>query len=231
MTISLFTLSAIPDVYADAWLTDDAGSLLFLSVWGRDTALQELLARLQLPRSDNGIREFTLHHGEIKRLVRVPNVDGLDKITAKTPSHTVFGVLTHLWIYDQLAVRPDQVNHRALMLYDIEEGEPDPWPLFKTVCPLPMLDGWKDIILSRCQQRQWIRPVAQGAGIAGIAIELDAQLEPMMTEMIRRGELTLPENDGPAGSTPFLQGTDPAGGAACLTQRQQGDRYGICNAA
>ncbi len=63
---TLLTLSAIHDVYADAYLADDSGRLLFLSVWGRDTALQELLARLQLPRSDNGIREFTLSHEGFK---------------------------------------------------------------------------------------------------------------------------------------------------------------------
>lgn len=188
----LLTLSAIHDVYADAYLADDSGRLLFLSVWGRDTALQEFLARLQLPRSENGIREFTLHNGEFKRLVSVPNVDELDKITSKTPSNTVFGVLTHLWIYDQLAIRPDHVNHRALILYDIEEGMPDPWPLMKTVCPLPLLDSWKETFLTRCRQQRWIRPLENGAGVAGLSIELDDALEPMMTKMIHRDELTLP---------------------------------------
>ena len=189
---TLFTLSAIADVYADAYLADDSGSLLFLSVWGRDTALQEFLARLQLPRSDNGIREFNLHNGDFKRLVRVPNVDELDKITSKTPSHTIFGELTHLWIYDKLAIRPDQVNHRALMLYDLDDQAPDLWPLIKTVSPLPLLDSWKDIFLSRCRQRDWIRVLENGTGIGGFSIELDDELEPMMTEMIHRGELTLP---------------------------------------
>jgi hypothetical protein len=189
---NLFTLSAMHDVYADAYLADDSGRLLFLSVWGRDTALQELLARLQLPRSENGLREFNLLNGESKRLVSVPNVDELDKITSKTPSHTIFGVLTQLWIYDQLAIRPDRVNHRALMLYDTEDGMPDLWPLMKTVCPLPLLDSWKETFLTRCRQQHWIKPLENGAGVAGISIELDDGLEPMMTEMIHRGELTLP---------------------------------------
>jgi len=188
----LFTLSAIADVYADAYLADDSGSLLFLSVWGRDTALQEFLARLQLPRSDNGIRDFSLHNGDFKQLVRVPNVDELDKITSKTSSNTIFGELKQLWIYDKLAIRPDRVNHRALMLYDLDGQMPDLWPLIKTVCPLPLLDSWKETILSRCRQRDWIRALENGAGIAGFSIALDAELEPMMTEMIHRGELTLP---------------------------------------
>ncbi|MEN8168090.1 MAG: hypothetical protein ABFR65_11520, partial [Pseudomonadota bacterium] len=149
-------------------------------------------ARLQLPRSENGLREFNLHNGEVNRLVSVPQVDELDKITTKTPEHTVFGVLTHLWIYDKLAIRPDPVNHRALMVYDPEDGMPDPWPLLKTVCPLPLLDNWKEAFLTRCRQQQWIRPLENGAGVAGLSIELDETLEPMMTEMIHRQTLTLP---------------------------------------
>jgi hypothetical protein len=116
---TMMTLSAIADVYADAYLADDSGSLLFLSVWGRDTALQELLARLQLPRSENGIREFTLASGEFKKLVRVPNVDELDKATLSV-GLTIFGPLTQLWIIDKLALDPDLVNHRALMLHGVD---------------------------------------------------------------------------------------------------------------
>lgn len=187
---TMMTLSAISDVYADAYLADDSGSLLFLSVWGRDTALQELLARLQLPRSENGIREFTLASGEFKKLVRVPNVDELDKATQGV-GLTIFGPLTQLWIYDKLALDPDLVNHRALMLHGVERPV-DPWPLVKMVCPLPLLDEWRECFLSRCRQRQWIRPLENGVGIAGTLIELDDELEPMITEMIQRGELCLP---------------------------------------
>jgi hypothetical protein len=187
---TMMSLSAIADVYADAYLVDDSGSLLFLSVWGRDTALQELLARLQLPRSENGIREFTLASGEFKKLVRVANVDDLDKATLGV-GLTIFGPLTQLWIYDKLALDPDLVNHRALMLHGVERLV-DPWPLAKTVCPLPLLDEWRECFLSRCRQRQWIRPLENGVGIAGTLIELDEDLEPMITEMIQRGELTLP---------------------------------------
>ncbi|MBW9263054.1 MAG: hypothetical protein K1564_15925 [Candidatus Thiodiazotropha sp. (ex. Lucinisca nassula)] len=190
LMMTIMTLSAIADVYADAYLADDAGSLLFLSVWGRDTALQELLARLQLPRSENGIREFTLTNGEFKKLVRVANVDDLDKATLGV-GLTTFGPLTQMWIFDKLALEPDLVNHRALMVHGIE-SHVNPWPLIKTVCPLPLLDEWKACFLSRCRQRQWIRPLENGAGIAGTIIELDDGLEPLITEMIQRGELTLP---------------------------------------
>jgi hypothetical protein len=187
---TMMTLSAIADVYADSYLADDSGGLLFLSVWGRDTALHEFLARLQLPRSENGIREFTLTSGEFKKLVRVPNVDELDKATLGV-GLTIFGPLTQLWIYDKLALDPDLINYRALMLHGVERPV-DPWPLIKTVCPLPLLDEWRECFLSRCRQHQWIRSMENGVGIAGTLIELDDELESMITEMIQLGELTLP---------------------------------------
>ncbi|MEW8139545.1 MAG: hypothetical protein AB2761_20980 [Candidatus Thiodiazotropha endolucinida] len=190
---TLLTLSAIPDIYVDAYLADDSGNLIFLSVWGRDTALQELLGRLQLPRSDNGIREFNLIGTGHKKLVRVPNVNELGKVSSKS-TQTIFGVLSQLWIYDNLAVRPDIANSRALILHDPGRTVPDPWPVVKTVCPLPLLDSWKEIILRRFIERQWIRPLTNGAGIAGMLIELDEDLESMMTDMIHRSELTLPAN-------------------------------------
>ncbi len=189
----LMTLSVIPNVYADAYLADETGRLLFLSVWGRDTALQEFLARLQLPRSENGIREFVLRQESLKVQVQVPNVDELEKITSKTPNHTVFGTLTQLWVYDKRAVRPDPANQRALMIYNPEVGPVDPWPLLKTVCPLPLLDDWKAVWLEQAWQQGWLKALDNGVGVAGLSIELDDNLEPMMTEMIQRGVLTLPK--------------------------------------
>ncbi|MCG7928965.1 MAG: hypothetical protein ABW104_18020 [Candidatus Thiodiazotropha sp. 6PLUC2] len=190
---TLFKISAIADVYADAYLADDSGNLLFLSVWGRDTALQELIARLQLPRSENGIREFNIIGNYTKYLVSVPNVDDLDKISLGV-SQTIFGKLTQLWIYTKLAILPDLVNHRGLMLHADDQTDIDEWPLFKMVCPMPMLDEWREVFLNRCHKKQWIKPLTNGVGVAGTLIELDDELEPLITNMINEGELTLPNS-------------------------------------
>ena len=46
-TKPLFKVADVFDVYADAFVSDrQTGNLLFASFWGRDTSLQELLARL-----------------------------------------------------------------------------------------------------------------------------------------------------------------------------------------
>jgi len=188
----LFTLSEIHEVYADAYLTDDANHLLFLSVWGRDTALQEFLARLQLPQSENGIKNFHITGTEMNQYVIVPNVDNLDKTIAKTSRNTILGELTQLWIYDKIAVTADMANHRALMLYSNDDAQPDPWPIIKNVCPLPLLNEWRETFLKKCFEKKWIYHLDKGFGISGYFIEINAdELEQVMTEMIQQGQLSI----------------------------------------
>ena len=50
----MYVIDEQPDVFADAAASDDNSQLLFMSVFGRDTSIQQLLARCQLPREDAG---------------------------------------------------------------------------------------------------------------------------------------------------------------------------------
>lgn len=188
--MELMKISVIGDLYVDAVLVDESSHLLFLSVWGRDTALQEFLARLQLPASDNGIRDFHVTGRDYDRYVQIPNVDALDKTTAKTSKATVFGQLTQLWVYHESVASPDKVNRRAVMLY--QPGETiDAWPLVQSVCHLPLLDHWRDAILHCCNSRGWMRVLDSGFGVKGLLIELGDDIKPVITEMIHNNELTL----------------------------------------
>jgi len=189
--MKLLKISAINDVFVDAYLVDDANHLLFLSIWGRDTALQEFIARLSLPVNENGIRDFNVIGDAHERYVQIPNVDTLDKTTTKTSANTIFGQLTQLWVYSKQAVHPDMVNRRAMMLFR-ESDNPDPWPVVKTVCHLPLLDHWRESFLDCCRKRQWLRKLEQGFGMSGFLIELgDDSVESAITKMIHNRELML----------------------------------------
>ena len=186
--MELMSMSVIRDLYIDAVLTDESGHLIFMSVWGRDTALQEFIARLQLPLTENGIRDFRAI-GEQSVYVQIPNVDSLEKTSAKTSRNTVFGQLTQLWIYDKLVAQPDRLNRRAIMLY--QPGDiPNPWPLVRSVCHLPLLDHWRDAFLDRCRRQSWLRDL-EGIGIQGVIVEMDDAVENVITEMIQNRVLTL----------------------------------------
>lgn len=194
--IHILGISAINAVFVDAYLVDDSNHLLFLSAWGRDTAIQEFLARLSLPASENGIKDFTLAGDGIRQFVQVPSLDAFEKVTAKTShdTETEFGQLTQLWLYDRLSTCPDRANRRALMIYH-QSIQPDPWVLVKTICPVPLLDHWRDSILHCFTQQQWIRSLGRSHGVGGIAIDLGEDIETVITQMVRNCELVLSTKD------------------------------------
>ena len=55
---TLYRIDECPDVMADACVGDDQGNLIFLSIWARDTAVQQFLARLTLGRDEQGLDQF-----------------------------------------------------------------------------------------------------------------------------------------------------------------------------
>jgi len=88
----LFQIEELPDLYVDACVCDEQRNLVFLSAWGRDTVLQEFLARLTLGREENGIDQFhVIVDG--RRLPVFPDQDLLEKRTTRQFRGTLFGSL------------------------------------------------------------------------------------------------------------------------------------------
>ena len=76
---TLYRIDECPDVMADACVGDDQGNLIFLSIWARDTAVQQFLARLTLGRDEQGLDQFhviTDQGGSVP--VFIGNVDRLE---------------------------------------------------------------------------------------------------------------------------------------------------------
>src|SRR3546814_11896255 len=55
---TLYRIDECSDVMADACVGDDQGNLIFLSIWARDTAIQQFLARLTLGRDAQDLARF-----------------------------------------------------------------------------------------------------------------------------------------------------------------------------
>src|SRR3546814_6010120 len=78
---TLYRIDECPDVMADACVGDDQGNLVFLSIWARDTAVQQFLARLTLGRDEQGLDQFHVitdqggrsedHTSELQSLMRI----------------------------------------------------------------------------------------------------------------------------------------------------------------
>lgn len=188
----LFQIEELPDLYVDACVCDEQRNLVFLSAWGRDTVLQEFLARLTLGREENGIDQFhVIVDG--RRLPVFPDQDLLEKRTTRQFRGTLFGSLLHLWLFDRRASAPDQANHFAFALLERDE---DPhhrlWPLVMETCPLPLLPHWREPVMRVLIQHQMLTALPGAIGNVcawRLALQLDV-LEPSLGELIRRGELT-----------------------------------------
>jgi len=146
---TLYRIDECPDVMADACVGDDQGNLIFLSIWARDTAVQQFLARLTLGRDEQGLDQFhviTDQGGSLPMIVG--NVDRLEKRITRAYRRTLFGSLSNVWLFDQRCVKPDKANASALAL--LPQGSAHRldrlWTLVRETCPLPLLDHWHETV-------------------------------------------------------------------------------------
>ena len=151
----LFKLKELSDLYADACVRDESGQLMFLSLYGRDTAIQQLLAAFTLKVTEGGLSAFHLQDPEGQaHVVYVGNAERLEKFTGKLPRDNLFGNLAHVWLYDPALIRPDRSNRVAWVLVDSVQHASNPlevvwdraWDLYKLLSPVPLLDAWQHAV-------------------------------------------------------------------------------------
>ena len=156
---TLYRIDECPDVMADACVGDDQGNLIFLSIWARDTAVQQFLARLTLGRDEQGLDQFhiiTDQGGSVP--VFIGNVDRLEKRMTRAYRRTLFGSLSNVWLFDRRCVKPDKANASALALLPRDSAHrlDRLWMLVRDTCPLPLLDHWRETVLELLQSREML---------------------------------------------------------------------------
>lgn len=158
----MFKINEVADVFVDGCVRDENGTLLFLSCFGRDTAIQQLFAAFYLRPSEGGVDYFHLRKpdaqsSEYGDLVRIGNADALQKLSGRLPRENVFGNLAHTWIYDPVIVRPDRATRTGWVIDPDGEGKADPervedrvWDVFRLISPVPLLDHWRPKLMEAC---------------------------------------------------------------------------------
>lgn len=193
----LYRIEELPDLYVDACVCDEQRNLIFLSAWGRDTAMQEFLARLTLGTDDNGLDQF--HIVMDGRSIPVfPNIGMLEKRTTRQLRGTLFGSLLHLWLFDNRCAQPDRANHYAYALIDqAQQPMQRLWPLIRETCPLPLLDHWREPVMDVLKDHQMLHPLTGAIGSITawrLSLQLEA-LETALGSLIRQGKLTTEAQD------------------------------------
>lgn len=205
----LYRIDECSDLMADACIADERNGLVFLSVWARDTAIQEFLARLTLGRDERGLDQFQIVAEDgSKTPIFVGNVDMLEKRSTRAYRRTLFGSIVHLWLFDRRCVRPDKANASALALlprHSLRHRD-RLWTLVKETCPLPLLDHWRETVLDLLYAQDMLGhlPLALGP-LEGHRLAIDVPaLTVALGGLIRSGELRA--DDSPLASvSPLLR--------------------------
>jgi hypothetical protein len=189
----LHRIDECPDLMVDGYVADRDGTLIFLSIWGRDTALQQFLARLTLGRGEGGLDHFHLVRGAQSFPVFVDD-ERLEKRLTRGYRQTLFGSLVNCWLFDSRCLQPDKTNASALALSPRDSAHRTErlWELVKDTCPLPLLDHWRDIVLEFLYAHAMLEALPTAFGpLEGHWLRIDA---PVLTEalgvFIRDGLLT-----------------------------------------
>ncbi|SFT71603.1 hypothetical protein [Paraburkholderia aspalathi] len=191
---TLYRIDECPDLMADGCVSDEYGNLVFLSVWARDTAIQEFLARLTLGHDEQGLEEchvITEQAGAIP--IVIGNVDRLEKRFTRAYRRTLFGSMVHLWLFDRRCIRPDKTHASAMALlpHDSHRRLDHLWALVQDTCPLPLLPHWRETVLELLRTQAMLTRLPQALGpLEGYRLAIDVPaLTQTLGDLIRAGAL------------------------------------------
>ena len=174
-SVPLWCIRKFSDVFLDALVRNEAGQLMFASLYGRDTAIQQLLAAFSLPVTSGGVDRITLKPveapprpgdgvagvvplhpetpaGEDHRgIAFIGDASRLTKLAGKLPRRSLFGPVSHVFIYDPLVIDPDTANGRAWVLTFGNVGQDhrqSVWAMIQRISPVPLVDAWMEPVLA-----------------------------------------------------------------------------------
>jgi hypothetical protein len=203
----MFRIKEVADVFVDACVRDEEGRLLFLSCFGRDTAIQQLLAAFYLNVNEGGLEVFHLRAPgagahDAGEAVRVGTAESLQKLAGRLPRENVFGNLAHTWVYDPAIVRPNRATRTAWVLDPSGSAEASPeevrsrvWEVFKLLSPVPLLDEWQPVLMKACFD-DCVKAMADSAfppigRISAQKVTVPDSFLSTMSTLVKCGELAL----------------------------------------
>lgn len=207
----LLPIDECPDVMADACVADAQGELIFLSAWARDTAMQQFLARLTLGRAEDGLDPFHLITASGASLpLFVGNIHRLEKRSARVYRRTLFGSLSHVWLFDRRCIKPDKANASALAVLSSTATDVDArlWRMVREACPLPLLDHWRMPVLALLREHEMLSqlPLALGP-VQGFQLAMDVPaLTQALGDAIRAGGLAVGPTSAPVPQDELVAG-------------------------
>lgn len=199
----MYKLEEQSDVFVDACATNHRNSLLFISLYGRDTSIQQFMARLHLASGEGGIEGLTLldpHPGEAtKRKVALRLLVGeakrLEKLTGRMPRTGLLGNLVHAWIFHPEVV---QVDHAAQAAWLFQRRGPADtpqqfdvarvWRLVMDLSPVPLMQHWCMPVLAYLNTRRCLEQPPSVGPIQTVRVEIPEGFVEWVSDRVRCGD-------------------------------------------
>ncbi|MAM55796.1 MAG: hypothetical protein CMN25_00460 [Salinicola sp.] len=188
----LWRLDEAPELFIDRYLADGERAV-FLSLWGRDTAIHELMAKLTLPMGEGGLDRLTVVSDRPERLFI--DRDRLAKRTTRTYQRTRFGSLLNLWLFDQRCQDPDRANRQCYAIFNERDSRQDKsamlWTRLRDLAAYPLLDHWQPMVVQLLLEHGAIRMLDQASGsLSGVWIDLSlTSVQDAIGQLIHSGDL------------------------------------------
>ena len=224
----MFQIQHCSDVFVDACVRNEAGALVFISVYGRDTAVKELIARIQMgTKSMAGLPELKLkgfgEHSGQQHTVFIANPRDLDKLSGRLPK-CLYGNLTHMWIFDPAIRSPNKGAGQAWLIEPLKrdasgkllaiDSDCMAERIWQAVCQLasiPLLPHWREPVLvaiwedmvtelGRTDRRDFNPRFSEPLGdVVAFRVNLTDTFSARVSGLIRERILTLEANAGTGG--------------------------------
>lgn len=189
---TLRRLAEAPELFMDSYVAD-GDSAVFLSLWGRDTAIHELMAKLTLPLGEGGWDSLSLM-GERPCRLHLDR-DRLAKRTTRIYRKTRFGSLLNLWLFDQRCQDPDRVNRQCYAIFNERHSRQDKaamlWSRVRDLAAFPLLDHWRPTVVQLLLEHEAIRMLdSTSERVSGVWIDLSLpSVQEAIAQRIHSGEL------------------------------------------
>ncbi|MCW5631926.1 MAG: hypothetical protein KIT17_01185 [Rubrivivax sp.] len=237
----MYVLEEQSDIFVDAAAADHRGQLLFVSTYGRDTSIQQFMARLHQARREGGIEELSLRRPagsedwlqaestdrgpagvpfaadalQRQQMLQMPVGDPrrLQKVTGRMP-RGLLGNLVHAWIFDPALLEADHSTRSGWVFERIGRAQPldEPgvsgingagasaargqladrcWLLLKQLSPVPLLDPWREYIVSADATRSGLSLMTSRCvgRVHAVRVQIEEPFSRFVSDAVRRGAL------------------------------------------
>lgn len=193
----LYVIREQGDVFVDAAAADDHGQLLFVSLYGRDTAIQQFMSRLHLRGKEGGVDRLRFadpetYEVELEVLVGDPN--RLDKVTGRLPKENLFGNLVHAWIFDSSVVEVDKASRSGWYMHSTTTGPASNesarhiWSLVTSLSSVPLMEHWQEPVVEMLGT-EGIRSSRAVGHVAATRVALPDDFEAQVSGLVIDGTL------------------------------------------